>query len=101
MGEDFNPSNLAKKEGGDTSLTKLFMAASSINGILDWKIALKINAVLDDSDEASVRESLLKDQAVGFDESSCISTIDVVVALISKIINIPRKSFLCRSAISR
>ena len=98
MGEDFNPSNLAKKEGWDTSLTKLFMAASSINGILDWKIALKINA-LRISDEASVMESLLKDQAVGFDESSCISTIDV--ALISKIINIPRKSFLCRSAISR
>ena len=77
MVEDFNPSNLAKKEGGDTSLTKLFMAASSINGILDWKIALKINA-LRISDEASVMESLLKDQAVGFDESSCISTIDVV-----------------------
>ena len=100
MVEDFNPSNLAKKEGGDTILTKLFMAASSINGILDWKIALKINA-LRISDEASVMESLLKDQAVGFDESSCISTIDVVLALISKIINIPRKSFLCRSAISR
>ena len=32
------------------------MAASSTNGILDWKIALKINAVLDDLDEASVRE---------------------------------------------